>query len=115
VDPPARGWLCDEVAQTGCLTAGFTPRAAHRTGDWASTIALVAAGAGVALVPRLARIDPPDGVAVRPLRGIAPCRHLFAACRRGAEEGPALRAALTALEDAAELVQAPTLDGWTSS
>ena len=98
---PPRGWLCDEVAQSGCLSAGFTPRPAHRTGDWASTVALVGAGVGVALIPRLAIIEPPPAVALRPLRGPGPCRHLFAACRRGAEEAPAVRALLDALERAA--------------
>ncbi len=104
---PPKGWLCDEVAHNGCLTAGFSPRPAHRTGDWASTVALVAAGSGVALIPRLARIDPPPGVVLRALRGEGPCRHLFAACRRGAEDGPALRTVLEALERAAAAAPAP--------
>ncbi|MBX5441403.1 MAG: hypothetical protein IRZ32_07740 [Solirubrobacteraceae bacterium] len=67
----------------------------------ATAAARVEAGLGVALVPRLAQAQPPDGVVVRPLAGDPPCRHLFAACRRGAEAAPAVRALLDALREAA--------------
>jgi hypothetical protein len=36
-------------------------------------------------------------VVVVPLDGAAPCRHVFSACRAGAEAGPAVRALLDAL------------------
>jgi DNA-binding transcriptional LysR family regulator len=100
---PPVGWACDEVVLAGCRAAGFTPVEAHRSGDWVTTLALVGAGLGVSLVPRLAQVPPPPGVAVRPLSGVPPCRHLFAACRRGSEEGPALRAFLEALSEASEV------------
>jgi DNA-binding transcriptional LysR family regulator len=101
IAPPA-GWSCEHVVLTGCAAAGFTPRVEHRSGDWDAVLAMVAAGFGVALLPRLARAVPPPGVVVRPLAGEPPCRHVFAACRRGAEHGPATAAVLEALAEAAE-------------
>jgi DNA-binding transcriptional LysR family regulator len=98
---PLEGWSCDAVVLAACAAAGFTPRIDHRTTDWVAVLALVGAGLGVGLVPRLAQAVPPRGVAVRPLAGPAPCRHLFAACRRGAEEAPAVAAVLDALVAAA--------------
>jgi DNA-binding transcriptional LysR family regulator len=100
IAPPA-GWTCEAVVLTGCRAAGFSPRIAHRTGDWRATLALVAAGFGVALVPRLADVEAPEGTVVRPLVGTPPMRHVFAACRRGAERAGALSAVLDALSDAA--------------
>ena len=60
-------------------------------------MALVAAGLGVALVPRLAQAAVPAGAAIRPLRAPAPARHVFAATRAGAERRPTVAAVLDAL------------------
>jgi DNA-binding transcriptional LysR family regulator len=100
VAPPV-GWSCDEVFMAGCRTAGYTPKIAHRAGDWQATMGLVAAGLGISLVPRLAHTAPPPGVVIVPLLGVPPQRHVFAACRAGAESSPAIRAVLDALGDAA--------------
>jgi DNA-binding transcriptional LysR family regulator len=97
---PLAGWSCDHVVQTGCQAAGFTPVVEHRTTDWFAAMSLVAAGLGVGLVPRLAQPHPPEGVVIRPLAGEAPCRHLFALCRGGAEHGRAIATVLDALERA---------------
>ncbi len=94
--PPA-GWACDDVTRAACASAGFVPRVAHRVGGWEAAVALVAAGAGVALVPRLAAVAAPPGCVLRPLVGPVPARHLFAATRRGAEAAPAARAVVEAL------------------
>jgi DNA-binding transcriptional LysR family regulator len=98
---PPRGWTCEDVVLTGCRAAGFSPRIAHRTGDWGASLSLVAAGFGVTLVPRLADVEAPEGVVVRPLAGLPPIRHVFAACRRGSERAPAISALLDALSEAA--------------
>jgi DNA-binding transcriptional LysR family regulator len=96
VAPPV-GWSCDEVFHAGCRAAGFSPRIAHRCGDWQAVMGLVAAGLGSSLVPRLAHTATPPGVTIVPLTGSAPQRHVFAACRSGAESAPAIRAVLDAL------------------
>jgi DNA-binding transcriptional LysR family regulator len=96
VAPPV-GWSCDEVFHAGCRAAGFSPRIAHRCGDWQAVMGLVAAGLGSSLVPRLAHTSTPPGVTIIPLVGTPPQRHVFAACRAGAESAPAIRAVLDAL------------------
>jgi DNA-binding transcriptional LysR family regulator len=101
VAPPV-GWSCDEVFHAGCRAAGFSPRIQHRTGDWQATMGLVSAELGISLVPRLAQTTPPPGVVVIPLAGVPPKRHVFAACRAGAEAAPAMRALLDALQHAAQ-------------
>ena len=98
---PPRGWSCEDVIRVGCAAAGFSPAIAHRSADWTAVMALVGAGLGVACVPRLAQDEPPPGVTIRPIKGDPPCRHLFIACRRGAEEHPALRAVVGAVRDVA--------------
>jgi molybdate transport repressor ModE-like protein len=98
---PSPGTSCHEVTLAGCAAAGFTPRLVHRTNDFTALMTFVAAGLGVALVPRLAQGHVPDGVAVVPLRGTAPARRVFAATRRGSEARPTIAAVLGALAAAA--------------
>ena len=78
---------------------GFSPRVAHRAGDWQAVMGLVAGGLGISLVPRLAHTAPPAGVVIIPLTGEPPKRHVFVACRAGAESSPAIRAVLDAVAD----------------
>ena len=99
---PPEGWSCDDVIRVSCSAAGFTPDVAHRSGDWTAIMAMVGAGLGVAVVPRLAQDVPPPGVVIRRLRGEPAARHLFVMCRRGAEDHPAIGATLAAIRAAAE-------------
>jgi DNA-binding transcriptional LysR family regulator len=94
---PPDGTSCHDVTVSGCAAAGFTPAFAHWSLDFYTTMALVAAGLGVALVPRLAQAAVPAGAVVRPLRAPAPARHVFAATRAGAERRPTVAAVLDAL------------------
>ena len=96
VAPPS-GWSCEQVITAGCATAGFTPRVLHRSSDWVAVLAMVRAGFGVSLVPKLAQLQPPPGVTLRPVAGHVPCRHLFVACRSGAQASPAVSATLDSL------------------
>jgi len=100
IAPPV-GWSCDEVFMAGCHRAGFTPRIEHRSGDWQAVMWLVAAQLGVSLVPRLGHTGAPAGVTIIPLTGEPPQRHVFAACRGGAESNPAIRAVFDAVIEAA--------------
>jgi DNA-binding transcriptional LysR family regulator len=70
----------------------------HTSDDFRAIIALVAAGAGVALVPRNALVDTPGAIAI-PVRGVPPQRRVFAAVRRGSEEHPLITLVLGALLD----------------
>jgi DNA-binding transcriptional LysR family regulator len=100
IAPPA-GWLCEQIILAGCQTAGFTPHVLHRAGDWQAMVALCSAGLGVAMVPALADVRPDDAVVLRQIAEPAPRRHIFAACRRGAQRSPAIAALAGAMRTAA--------------
>ncbi|MFD9358804.1 LysR family transcriptional regulator [Streptomyces sp. NPDC060031] len=89
-----------EIARGACEAAGFVPEQAHSASGWTAILAMVGAGMGVALVPRMVSSRAP-GVAVRVLSHDRPTRHVIAAIRRGAESGPAVSHVLAALSAAA--------------
>nr|WP_201761813.1 LysR family transcriptional regulator [Nonomuraea sp. K271] len=93
---PYPGNPVHDVIAFACRQAGFTPDLAHCSDDFRAVVALVGAGAGVALVPRLALRDMAlPGVVVRHTPG--PERRVFAAVRRGADSHPLLRPLLAEL------------------
>jgi DNA-binding transcriptional LysR family regulator len=98
---PRGNTACAEMTQRACARAGFVPRVVARATDFRVLLSLVAAGAGVALVPRLAAGQVPPGV-----RLLAPAepvtRQIFALSRRGGDRRPAVRVVLDALAEAAE-------------
>ncbi|NRQ36476.1 LysR family transcriptional regulator [Nonomuraea sp. NN258] len=97
---PYPGNPVHDVITFACQQAGFTPNVAHCSDDFRAVVALVGAGAGVALVPRLALRDMAlPGVVVQHTPG--PERRVFAAVRRGADTHPLLRPLLAALRTVA--------------
>jgi DNA-binding transcriptional LysR family regulator len=99
-----------QLVLTACAAAGFTPAIVHRVAEWDTGAALVGAGFGVALVPRLARLPSGYPVARVPLRGDpSPARHILTAVRRGSREQPVIAAALRALEEVASRNRLPRL------
>jgi DNA-binding transcriptional LysR family regulator len=92
------GTLCFLMAERLCQAAGFSPRIRHRADDFATVLALVAAGQGVALVPELARADSPAGVVLTPLSAR---RRTLIACRAGTAGHPAIAACAAAIRSAA--------------
>ncbi|WP_406860935.1 LysR family transcriptional regulator [Streptomyces sp. HUAS MG47] len=94
-----------EITTAACEAAGFVPEQAHSAAGWTAILAMVEAGMGVALVPRMASASASAerraGVVMRVLAADQPRRHVVAAVRRGAEEGPALARVLGALRQAA--------------
>ncbi|MBT2482549.1 LysR family transcriptional regulator [Streptomyces sp. ISL-94] len=89
-----------EIARGACEAAGFVPEQAHSASGWTAILAMVEAGMGVALVPRMVS-SRASGVAVRVLAHDRPTRHVIAAVRRGAESAPALARVLEALRSVA--------------
>jgi DNA-binding transcriptional LysR family regulator len=67
------------VLVTACSAAGFTPRTGLRVAEWSSKFGCVAAGLGVTLVPELAARAVPADLVLKPLRGTAPERRVYAA------------------------------------
>ncbi len=82
--------------QAVCAAAGFSPDIGHRCDEWTAVAALVAAGCGVALVPRLAQ-PLLDDVVVCPVVGTPATRQIFAAVRAGAQSDPVVTAVLDML------------------
>jgi DNA-binding transcriptional LysR family regulator len=88
---------CAQILMAVCAAAGFRPDVVHRSTEWGAVAALVAAGGGVALIPRLAHPLPVDDLVVRPVVGTPASRQIFAAVRAGAEDDPAIAATLQML------------------
>ncbi|WP_431869389.1 LysR family transcriptional regulator [Nocardiopsis eucommiae] len=83
---------------TATRAVGYAPRVAHFARELTATAALVAAGLGVAAVPRLAMTVPHPGVVQVPLtRGQVPRRRVLLALRHGSRENPRVAAAVTAV------------------
>jgi DNA-binding transcriptional LysR family regulator len=101
---PDRGVSCYEMTRRACGAAGFVPRVVAEATDFSVLVALVGAGAGVALVPGLALPDHLSreararsaGVSLHPLADPV-SRHIFALTRAGTARHPAIRAVLAAL------------------
>lgn len=93
------GLSCHDNISAICADAGFQPRGRLRCSDFTAALAVVAAGLGVMLLPRLGRpARLPEGVALVPLRPGGPRRYLLVAMRRGAEY-PEVAAALREAAD----------------
>lgn len=86
---------CSLIMHAVCSGAGFSPDVRHFCTEWDAVAALVAAGAGVALIPRLAQPLRPPGLVVCPVAGAS--RLVFAAVRSGAQADPAVAEALDTL------------------
>jgi DNA-binding transcriptional LysR family regulator len=91
------GTMCAQMTVRACQAAGFTPHVRHQVDDFAATLALVAAGQGVALVPQLGADSPPPGVVLTP---VPLARRTRIAHRRGAGAHPAITAVTAALRAA---------------
>lgn len=89
-----------DITRRACESAGFSPHQAHSASGWTAILAMVEAGMGLALVPRMAAARR-AGVVMRELREDRPVRHVVAAVRKGAEAGAAVDKVLRALRQAA--------------
>ena len=90
-----------QMLVAACREAGFEPRVAFEIEDTHAGAALVAAGLGVALLPRLAMDTPPDGAVARDLGEEAPIRRIVATRLPGREPTTALKTILRVLDDVA--------------
>lgn len=89
-----------------CLAAGFEPRVTFESDDYETVQGLVAAGVGVALIPRLALTHVHPHVIVRSLSPRRPSRKVIAATPAGAAAAPAARTMLAILADVAREYEA---------
>jgi DNA-binding transcriptional LysR family regulator len=94
---PGSATSCHEMIERACGAAGFVLVPAVQADDFSLLTALVAAGAGVALVPRMALPAALPGISLHPL--IRPVtRSVFAVTRAGTGRRPEIRHLLDLLE-----------------
>jgi DNA-binding transcriptional LysR family regulator len=94
---------CGAAVRGACRSAGFEPRVRWQTDDLLLHLEHVAAGHGVALLPRLGVRTGVAAVEVRPLAPPAVTRELLAVTRSSAVARPAVAAVLGALTQAAQV------------
>lgn len=82
-----------------CVAAGFEPRVSFESDDYETVQGLVAAGVGVALIPRLALTRVHERIVVRSLSPHSPARKLTAAAPSGPGTAPAARTMIRILRD----------------
>ncbi|MBQ1001131.1 LysR family transcriptional regulator [Streptomyces sp. RK62] len=97
------GEFCHDWLLYTLRTEGIEPRIAHRAEEHHTQLALVAAGLGVCVAPRLGRDPMPPGVRAVPVRESVH-RHIYAVWRTDADRRPSIRAAVRALRSAADAV-----------
>ncbi|MEU2262884.1 LysR family transcriptional regulator [Streptomyces sp. NPDC019645] len=94
------GEFCYEWLVFTLRAKGIEPRIVHLAGEHHTQLALIAAGLGVCVTPRLGRGPVPEGVRLVPVRQKVR-RHIYAVWRTDADRRPSIRAALAALRSAA--------------
>ncbi|MDX8031254.1 LysR family transcriptional regulator [Lentzea sp. BCCO 10_0856] len=98
------GWPSDEIChgwlENTLRRNGIERRVRHTASEHSTQLAVVAAGLGAAIIPRLGRGPAPVGVRFVRLHP-PPRRRVFALWRNSTTNRPACRAALRALQDAA--------------
>ncbi|MFJ6566055.1 LysR family transcriptional regulator [Streptomyces sp. NPDC091292] len=93
--PPGR--VCHDWLVRTLRAAGCEPDIAHHAEENPTLVALVAAGLGVALIPRLGRGPLPEGVVAVRLDPL-PVRRLYALWRTGASRRPAIAETVRTLQ-----------------
>ncbi len=93
---------CREITDRACRDAGFDLAVAFEADETMAAQALVAAGVGVTIFPRLALNPLHSGVVARSLGRDAPVRRIWAARLVDGYRSPACEAMLQILEDVAE-------------
>jgi DNA-binding transcriptional LysR family regulator len=92
---------CARHVVRSCLAAGFEPLVTFESDDYETVQGLVAAGVGVALIPRLALTRVHPGIVVRELSPRSPARKVVAATMSGPGVAPAAKTMIRVLADVA--------------
>ncbi|MEV7217629.1 LysR family transcriptional regulator [Kitasatospora cineracea] len=92
--PP--GNICHDWLLRTMRETGEEPDVAHRVGEFQTQLALIAAGLGLGLIPRLGRGPLPPGTTARPVTP-EPVRRVHALWRTQTSRRPAVTATLAAL------------------
>jgi DNA-binding transcriptional LysR family regulator len=117
-DLSAQAWVqtsqsspCARHVVRCCHAAGFEPNVAFESDDYQTVQGLVAAGVGVALIPRMALSAVREDVAIRSLSPAPPVRSVIAAAPAGSRLVPAANAMLGILQEQARTDSEPSAVG----
>ena len=94
------GTICRQWLRRMYDGTGRPPRIAHESMEFDSHLALVRAGLGIALVPRMGRADLGAELVAVPAGEPRPVREVIAVHRRSMTASPAVAAVLAALAEA---------------
>lgn len=89
------------MLERACAAAGFAPRLDFESSDYTVIFALVRAGLGVSIVPRLALESTDPDIALREIADVTLSRTTYAAIRAGSRRDPRIATVLDALHDVA--------------
>jgi DNA-binding transcriptional LysR family regulator len=92
---------CARHVIRSCLAAGFEPKVTFESDDYETVQGLVAAGVGVALIPRLALSHVQPGIVVRALAPRSPARRVVTATMNGPGVAPAAKPMIQVLAEVA--------------
>jgi DNA-binding transcriptional LysR family regulator len=92
------GTICHDWLTTTFRNAGHEPRIMHLAAEFPTQLALVAAGLGLALVPRMAAEPVPPGVRLVPVTP-AMARRIFAVWRAESARRPSVQAFVDTLRE----------------
>lgn len=109
------GSICHDFLLHTLRKEGHEPRITHTAGEYATQLALVAAGLGACVLPRLGRGPIPAGVSVVPAEP-ALRRHVYAAWRTQTTRKAAIKAAVEELQVAGKaLADSKRANGFRNS
>jgi DNA-binding transcriptional LysR family regulator len=92
---------CNRLIGRACAAAGYQPRIAFETDDYAAMQGFVAAGVGVSLIAELGLTTVRDDIVVRDLGRETPVRQIYAATLADGYRTPATQAMVDILQDVA--------------
>lgn len=99
VDSSLEQGQCRETLLAACAEAGFVPDFKVTAHDHASAVVFVAAGVGLAVLPRLGLGRLPTGLVARPVVEPTPVRRIQVAVRADVAQEPAARRAVLLLKE----------------
>ena len=106
---PRRVW-CGRLIHKACQEAGFSPNVVHEIDDYPATLNVVAAGAGVSLVPEIGLAQQPDGLRVLNIANPF-CRTVELAYRQSSATRPATSALVDLAGDVAQELGLDVIEG----
>jgi DNA-binding transcriptional LysR family regulator len=108
------GWLQGRRRTRAARSAGFTPSVAFQTDDYPATLALIATGLGVALLPAISLLNLSRDIRIRQVSSPSLTRHIAGATASGHDHPPAVKAMLQTLHQTASRSNVDDLASATS-